>query len=116
MGSQLLLVLLKWLRSLTPLNMSFQPLPGHPLLLRWQCLCTGKLCEDVPDVSEQQEEEEAALALIALIIALACPGAGCPHASSTHARTRTRHADARTHSRTCCAPLRLACQDALQTP
>lgn len=42
-------MLLRWLRSLAPVSIAFGP-PGHPLLLRWLCLCVGKLCEDIPEV------------------------------------------------------------------
>lgn len=50
--AQLLAVLLRWLRTLSPF--ALQPGaaagPGHYLLLRWLCLTTGKLCEDIPEV------------------------------------------------------------------
>jgi hypothetical protein len=28
------------------------PTPGHGLLLKWLCLCLGKLCQDNPEVGE----------------------------------------------------------------
>ena len=33
-----------------PLQVPFAS-AGHPLLLKWLCLCLGKLCQDMPEVS-----------------------------------------------------------------
>ncbi|GFR43035.1 hypothetical protein Agub_g4039, partial [Astrephomene gubernaculifera] len=65
-GSQLLAVLLRWLRSLAPVNITYGP-PGHPLLLRWLCLCIGKLCEDIPEFSLHAIREGAADILVQLL-------------------------------------------------
>ncbi|GLC71947.1 hypothetical protein PLESTF_001187700 [Pleodorina starrii] len=64
--SQLLAVLLRWLRSLAPVNITYGP-PGHPLLLRWLCLCIGKLCEDIPEFSLHAIREGAADILVQLL-------------------------------------------------
>ena len=45
----LLGVLLRWLRNLFPAQVPFAS-PGHHLLLKWLCLCLGKLCQDMPEV------------------------------------------------------------------
>ena len=50
-ASNLLAVLLKWLRNLFPPQVPFAT-PGHPLLLKWLCLCLGKLCQDMPEVED----------------------------------------------------------------
>ncbi|PNH07533.1 Regulatory-associated protein of TOR 1 [Tetrabaena socialis] len=65
-SGQLLAVLLRWLRSLAPVNITYGP-PGHPLLLRWLCLCIGKLCEDVPELSLHAIREGAADILVQLL-------------------------------------------------
>ncbi|KAG2485410.1 hypothetical protein HYH03_015896 [Edaphochlamys debaryana] len=65
-GSQLLAVLLRWLRSLAPVSITYGP-PGHPLLLRWLFLCIGKLCEDIPEFSLHAIREGAADILVQLL-------------------------------------------------
>ncbi|KAG2445405.1 hypothetical protein HXX76_000027 [Chlamydomonas incerta] len=94
-GSQLLAVLLRWLRSLAPVNLTYGP-PGHPLLLRWLCLCIGKLCEDIPEFSLHAIREGAADILVQLltsplpeiraaaIFGLACLIHSCPAAGDRH--------------------------------
>ena len=37
------------LSPLSPLQVPFAS-AGHPLLLKWLCLCLGKLCQDMPEV------------------------------------------------------------------
>lgn len=64
--AQLLAVLLKWLRSMSHLALALAP-PGHHLLLRWLCLTTGKLCEDIPEISLHAIREGAADILVQLL-------------------------------------------------
>ncbi|GLI58486.1 hypothetical protein VaNZ11_000217 [Volvox africanus] len=90
--NQLLGVLLRWLRSLAPVNITYGP-PGHPLLLRWLCLSIGKLCEDIPEFSLHAIREGAADILVSLltsplpeiraaaIFGLACLIHSCPDPS-----------------------------------
>ncbi|KAG1677758.1 hypothetical protein FOA52_001070 [Chlamydomonas sp. UWO 241] len=65
-ASNLLAVLLKWLRSLFPPQVPFTT-PGHPLLLKWLCLCLGKLCQDMPEISLMAIREGAADLLVQLL-------------------------------------------------
>jgi regulator-associated protein of mTOR len=65
-ASNLLAVLLKWLRNLFPPQVPFAT-PGHPLLLKWLCLCLGKLCQDMPEISLMAIREGAADLLVQLL-------------------------------------------------
>eukprot|EP00798_Chlamydomonas_sp_ICE-L_P020688 gene20688-27484_t len=65
-NSNLLTVLLKWLRSMFPPQFPFAT-PGHALLLKWLCLCLGKLCQDMPEVSLMAIREGAADLLVQLL-------------------------------------------------
>ena len=49
----LLAVVLRWMRTLFPVQLPFTD-PGHHLLLKWLCLCLGKLCQDMPEVSGEK--------------------------------------------------------------
>eukprot|EP00798_Chlamydomonas_sp_ICE-L_P024029 gene24029-9606_t len=71
-SSNLLMVLLKWLRSMFPPQVPFDS-PGHALLLKWLCLCLGKLCQDMPEVSLMAIREGAADLLVQLLT-VASPG------------------------------------------
>ncbi|KAL6753623.1 raptor N-terminal caspase like domain-containing protein [Haematococcus lacustris] len=64
--SDLLLRLLNWLRQLFPPQVPF-PTPGHGLLLKWLCLCLGKLCQDNPGISLNAIREGAADLLVQLL-------------------------------------------------
>ncbi|GAX72618.1 hypothetical protein CEUSTIGMA_g74.t1 [Chlamydomonas eustigma] len=65
-GSNLLAVLLKWVRSMFPPQVPF-PSSGHALLLKWLCLCLGKLCQDMPEISLMAIREGAADLLVNLL-------------------------------------------------
>ncbi|MEW5306106.1 MAG: hypothetical protein WDW36_008599 [Sanguina aurantia] len=64
-GSSLLAVLIKWLRTLYP-QLQFAT-PTHALLLRWLCLCLGKLCEDMPEIALLAIREGAADLLVSFL-------------------------------------------------